>query len=124
MNVWIQKHDFESDSFEFELADEVNLLYDEYDWNSEIEKQKNCENESCDPGMGLVVGDGHTLHVCPNEEGMALVFFDYPERSKFLGIFSSTKQKCLRRGAVSRDKVHQLVHLLFQGQYEQIKSEL
>ncbi len=124
MNVWIQKHDFESDSFEFELTDEVNLLYDEYDWNTEIEKQKKSEDESCDPGMGLVVGDGHILHVCPNERGIALVFFHYPGRSKLLGIFSTTKQKCLRREAVSRDKVHQLVHLLFQGQYEQIKSEL
>lgn len=123
MNAWIQKHDLSADEFQVsDAADAIKRLR-EFDWRPECELQQNSSGEVCDPGLGLVVGDGHILHICPRSQESCTVHFHFLETKKFLFFFSKPRQDLKTWRSASIEQAERTIEYLFRGDYDAIKSQ-
>ena len=83
MKAWIQKHDFTSQEFEAPDSSYAKRVLGEFDWLAELNQQAEEGTETCDPGLGLVMEDGHILHLCPNGRKRHLIHFHFPRKNRF-----------------------------------------
>jgi hypothetical protein len=83
MRYWIQRADFSSDDFEpVDLVGAERILRN-HDWRTALGFMRALarshgeeSGEYCPPGIGFARDDGRLLHICPNENGTALCFYN------------------------------------------------
>ncbi|MEJ2736542.1 MAG: hypothetical protein P8189_23750, partial [Anaerolineae bacterium] len=63
------------------------------------------------------------LHICPETEDRNIVFYQYEEPKKILGIIPSSSQVTLQVSGVSKEECLNLIKLFFNGDYDQLKTE-
>lgn len=115
MLVWIQRHDYTYEELQVDTAAEAVEAFESFDWAEEIVQVKESDDESCPPGFGMVTAEGCILHIVPGEEGDCLVHFHYPEKKRFLLLFSGTVRSTLTRIDVSWEESVQLIENMFEG---------
>jgi hypothetical protein len=42
--------------------------------------------EACPPGIGFMDGQGGILHVCPSDDGPALVHYQFEQQQRWMGL--------------------------------------
>ena len=100
---------------------EADKVLRDFDWQAECRQQADSVGDSCDAGLGLVVGDGHVLHICPDGNGKATVHFHYPRRKKWFEVLSSdTVTKTWQ--SLPMEKAEQMVETLFKADYEVLRE--
>lgn len=73
MQAWIQSADLSSRDMDVD-AEGAMRAFSSHDWAGESARARQLEadgEEWCPAGLGLVRGDGHVLHLCP--DGVTLV---------------------------------------------------
>ena len=124
MKAWIQRHDFSSENFEFADASDAKKALHDFDWATECKLQAESEDENatCDPGLGLLVGDTHILHICPYPEQMCMVHFVFPKKKKLLGFIPILREATRTwKGLPLADADH-LIGALFAEDYDSIEN--
>ena len=124
MLVWIQKHDYSYDESHVDSAAEAIEKFVGFDWAQEIIQIKESEGEDCPPGFGVVSEDGKILHIVPDAEGECMVHFHYPEKKRFLLIFSGTVRSTQTREHVSLEESVKYIERFFQGNLDKYKFEI
>ena len=114
MQAWIQTHDFSSREFEAPDSSYAKKALREFDWSAELDRQASRE-ESCDPGLGLVFGDGHILHFCPDRQQRYMVHFHAPPKSRFFA-----RPRTLTMRDVPVGKAEQMIDAFFQRDFDVI----
>ena len=122
MRAWIQKHDLSAEDFDTPDALAAKRVLHDFDWPGECKLQAQSSGETCDPGFGLVVGDGHMLHVCPNGKGECLVFFHYPSTKRLLGLIPKTVQQTRRWSNVPLQQADRMIDSVFRGEFDALKA--
>lgn len=120
MKAWLQRHDLSAAEFEVVDAAAAIRILREFDWRAERELQTRNAGATCDPGLGLMVGDGHILHLCPNDDGRCLVHFHQPVRSR-IPWFGRSRKTVKSWRAVPPELAERMVEHLFNGNYETLR---
>ena len=92
ISYWIQRADFSTQDFTAESELEVLKVLSAHDWEGELGFRRQLESEGkecCDPGIGILPGDGRILHICPVDIDPVYLHYHYTEKTKRLGIFPS-----------------------------------
>ncbi|MBK1884441.1 hypothetical protein JIN85_18640 [Luteolibacter pohnpeiensis] len=90
MNVWIQKHNFESEELPDSGLDAALHAYSAFNWLIEIASYQTSlqgKKDGCPPGIGFVHQNGDLLHFCPLSSEISEVHYYYSFPSRFLGLF-------------------------------------
>ncbi len=90
---WIQRADFAAT--EHEAIDSVRAveLLSAHDWPGEwrlLREREAAGLETCPPGVGFTAASGRILHLCPGDDGRALVHYHFAETRRRLGFISSS----------------------------------
>jgi hypothetical protein len=117
--VWIQKHDYSYEESEILTSDEAIKIFEGYDWAQEIVQVEEIEGKDCPPGFGVVSEKGKILHIVPSESGECMIHFHYPEKKRFLILFSGTVQSTITLEQVSWKESVGYIELIFQGNLNQ-----
>jgi hypothetical protein len=120
MKAWLQRHDQSAAEFEVVDAAAAIRILGEFDWRAERELQAQNPGDTCDPGLGLMVGDGHLLHLCPDGDGCCLVHFHQPARSRILW-FGRSRKTVQSWRAVPPELAGRMIEDLFNGNYESLR---
>jgi len=105
MNYWIQKTNYDAVEGEVNTSDEAMRIFNETDWEKELELQEKLEEmneDNCDPGFGLLKAGGFILHLCPGVNN-SYFHYHFDERSKILGIFPTTRERLISKMKVPRE---------------------
>lgn len=90
---WIQRADFTTTEHSaIDSARAVEVL-SAHDWAGEwrlLGDREAAGLETCPPGIGFTAAPGRILHVCPGDDGRALVHYHFAEPSRWLGFIPST----------------------------------
>jgi len=89
MLVWLQHANYASDEYRDTTLETALEKFSTFDWQRELvkyEQAKENREDCCDPGIGLIRGDTHILHICPHSPEIASVFYHYKEPARILGI--------------------------------------
>ena len=121
MRARLQKHDLTAEEFDALDSSAVKRMLHSFDWASECERQAKSGGETCDPGFGLVVGDGHILHICPGANGACRVHFHFPTKRKFLGLIPKTVQQSRMWETVSLQEADRMIDRMFLGEFDALK---
>jgi hypothetical protein len=122
MRAWIQKHDLSAEEFDAPDASSAKRAFHGFDWAAECQRQAQSSGETCDPGFGLVVGDGHILHVCPDPKGACVVYLHYPSRGKLFGLLPKTVQQTRTWNAVSVEEADRMIDSMFLGHFDALTA--
>ena len=114
MQAWIQTHDFSSHELDIPDAALAKRALHEFDWSAELDLQASRE-ESCDPGLGLVFGDGHILHLCPRGQQRYMIHFHSPPKRRFFA-----RPRTLTMRDVSVGNAEQMIDAFFQRDFDVI----
>ncbi len=120
MKAWLQRHDLSSTEFDVVDSDAAIRILLEFDWRAERELQARKDGDTCDPGLGLIVGDGHILHLCPDGAGRCLVHFHQPTRGRIPWLTRSRKA-VKSWHEVPLERVGQMIENLFSGDFETLR---
>lgn len=120
MKAWLQRHDFSAAEFEVVDANAAIRILREFDWRAERELQARHAGDTCDPGLGLMVGDGHILHLCPNDDDCCLIHFHQPVQSR-IPWFGRSRKKVQRWQDVPLELAGRMIESLFSGNYETLR---
>lgn len=60
------------------------------------------------------------LHICPKDKEAVFFNFHYPKKKKFIGIFPYTSEETYYLESYPLEKVHELIHAVFNDKYEYI----
>jgi hypothetical protein len=121
MNAWLQRHDFSAAEFEVADAAAAIRILREFDWRAERALQARNAGDTCDPGLGLMVGDGHLLHLCPDGDGRCQVYFHQPVRSRIPWLGRSRKKVQSWR-EVPLELAGRMIEDLFHGNHETLRN--
>ncbi|MEM6883396.1 MAG: hypothetical protein AAF571_00085 [Verrucomicrobiota bacterium] len=89
MLLWLQHSDFSTDDYQDATLESALEKFAAFDWPGELSQMEQAENqqeECCEPGIGLVRGDTHILHLCPHSAEKGSVFYHYKKPAKVLGL--------------------------------------
>ena len=114
MNAWLQRHDLSSEDLEIPDAAAAKELLRKFDWASQCESEDRSTDDTCPAGVGLVVAEGHILHICPRAEGRSLVHCHFPKRSRFWGL---TSQDSRTWTEVPSEEVERMIDNLLSGEF-------
>ncbi|PYO55013.1 MAG: hypothetical protein DMD83_21190 [Candidatus Rokuibacteriota bacterium] len=124
---WIQRADFSATDYDPVEATDAVRAFATHDWRRELDLYSELERagaECCPPGIGFVDPSGDILHICPSENGHALVHYHFTARRKFLGLIPVARSLVETRRDVHRSVVSELISLFFQGQHDWMLAKL
>ena len=124
MRVWLHKHDLTAEEFDAPDSSAAKCMLHGFDWASECERQAKSVAETCDPGFGLVAGDGHILHICPGANAACRVHFHFPGKRKLLGLFPRTVQQSRMWETVSLQEADRMIDRMFLGEFDALKTRV
>jgi hypothetical protein len=87
-----------------------------HDWLSEwrlLEERAARGLETCPPGIGFTAGPGRILHICPGEDGRALVHYHFSERQRWLGLIPHDAAVVRTKYAVESSQLAEVVRHFF-----------
>jgi hypothetical protein len=124
---WIQRADIAS--ADFEPVDVAGALhaFTTHDWNAELDLLSELEgkaSEFCPPGIGFVTPNGAILHVCPSQDGRALVHYHPAVLSKLLPFIPIRRFAGHTKQGVERSDVLELIQWFFEGRHEWLLRKL
>jgi hypothetical protein len=111
---WKQRADFSSTEFPPATLREAVAALHTHDWGKELElmrEREAAEQEFCMPGMGLTLGKGCFLHICPNVNGTATCFYAGEGNSQ---------RGSLHRDDVSRKEQARLIKLFYKQAWQKL----
>ena len=120
MQAWIQKENLESVEFEAPDSTVARRVLREVDWTWTFEPQ--VPGDASALGLGLMAGDGHILHICPDAEGQCLVHFHFPHQVKVLGLIPLTVQEVRTMTGISLADAETMVESMFKGEYRTLQT--
>jgi hypothetical protein len=70
------------------------------------------------PGIGFTAGPGRILHICPGEDGRALVHYHFSERQRWLGLIPHDAAVVRTKHAVESSQLAEVVRHFFDDDHE------
>lgn len=120
MKMWIQLHDFSSEEIGNATEEQARQALSTFDWQREIQREKESSPESCPPGLGLVSDSNEILHICPGESDSCSIHYHYPVSKKVLGFIPVTDQESHFVESCSLAKAMDAIGCHFAGRREGI----
>ena len=120
MNMWIQLHDFSTKEMGDVTLSQSTEALSTFDWQSELSKRDESDDETCDPGLGLVAGDETILHICPQGPDEYTVHYLHPVRKKILGFIPFHSQKNHFISSCPTSTATKLIEYHFDGKRDEI----
>ena len=122
MQYWIQRANFEAANVEAGSADDLIQAFGTHDWSAELRFRSELEargDEWCDPGFGIVMGDGRILHLCPLDDGSLHCHYHHPEAKRVFGLIpaSTTKTETWHEQATASEA---LIPMVVDGRHEEL----
>lgn len=116
ISCWIQRAEFTAT--EHPPLDSIRALelMRTHDWLSEWRLLREREAgglETCPPGIGFTAGPGRILHICPGEDGRALVHYHFSERQRWLGLIPHDAAVVRTKHAVESSQLAEVVRRFF-----------
>jgi hypothetical protein len=113
---WIQRADFTAT--EHDPIDSVSAveLLNVHDWRSEwrlLREREAAGLETCPPGVGFTAAPGRILHVCPGDDGRALVHYHFAEPRRWLGFIPGGANIVQTNSAVLSAQVPEFVRRFY-----------
>lgn len=124
MEVWIQKHDYETDVIEETASEHCLALLGSFDWTGELEKYEEAleaKRDRCPPGMGFVDGD-RVLHVMPIHEGRSHYHYSCDHPSRLFALFGACRK--LDAWAINDEHRATLLQMHYDGKQEELLERL
>ena len=90
---WIQRADFVATEHGGVDCVRAFEIFKTHNWQEEqrlLKEREAAGQETCPPGVGFTAAPGHILHICPGENGSALVHYHFLEPRRRLGFIRST----------------------------------
>jgi hypothetical protein len=120
MSYWIQRADFTAtEQVTIDSARAVELLKT-HDWPSEWRLLKEREAaclETCPPGVGLTATSGEILHLCPGDNGQALVHYHFTEPQRWLGLIPRDAAVVRTNPAVELSQLPEFVRRFYEDDH-------
>ena len=116
MSCWIQRADFTATEHPPIDSSRALELMTTHDWPSEWRLLREREAgglETCPPGIGFTASAGRLLHICPGENGGALVHYHCSERRRWLGLVPQDVVVVRTKHAVESSQVAEFVRRFF-----------
>ncbi len=124
---WIQRADFSAIDYDpVEVADGVRA-FETHDWRRELDLYSELESagaECCLPGIGFVDPGGDILHICPNDNGGAMVHYHFTASRKLLGLIPVPRSIVETRQGIHRSVVLELIGFFFEGRHDWMVEKL
>ena len=120
MMMWIQLHDLSNKEMEGATKEQAEQALSTFDWKGELSKEKESEDETCPPGLGLVSDEGEILHICPINSESCFIHYHYFTSKKLLGFIPITGQENHFIETCSITKATELIRYHFNGNAEEI----
>lgn len=124
MEVWIQRHDYSTDSLPESDQESSLAALERFDWESEFlgyEAALDAQADRCPPGMGFVDGD-RLLHIMPIREGRSHYHYACDHPVRLFAIFGANKS--LNAWAIPDRYRPELVGLHYDGRQADLVSRL
>lgn len=124
MEVWLQKHNYESEVIEDSTSDHCLTLLDSYDWAKELEQYEQAmdsKQDRCPPGMGFVDRD-RVLHVMPIHDGQSHYHYSCDHPSRLFALFGACRK--LDAWAIPNEHRAALIRLHYDGHQDELLEQL
>lgn len=120
LSCWLQRADFTA--IEHPSIDSVRALelVRTHDWPSEwrlLSEREAGGLEHCPPGIGFTAAPGGILHICPGENGRALVHYHFTERRRWLGVVPRDRAVVRTNPAVESSQLAEFIRRFFDGDH-------
>ena len=129
VKAWIQRADLSITEYPSVDPNTAVRLVTDHDWASELAFQRQLAPEdssedaaTCPPGCGFVADDGHILHICPLEGGLALCHYHFPGDVTLLGLTLLRRQKTHTTDDMPWSAVPQVVWHFTTGDREYVRT--
>ena len=120
ISYWIQRADFTAtEHVPIESVRAVELVRT-HDWSSEwrlFREREAAGLETCPPGVGFIAAPGVILHVCPADNGHALVHYHFTERRRWLGLISHNEEVVRTNSAVESSQIPEFVRRFYEDDH-------
>ena len=124
----IQRHDFTAEEKKGVPVDEAIRIFETFDWDAELGKyDKENTEKNCPPNMGIGNGcniledrDAVLLQICVEDQSSVSLMFVFPRKAKLLGLFPVVKRTEVTVGSFPRNRVPELIQLLYRLSFEEI----
>lgn len=122
MEMWIQLHDFSSESMGEASIEQTKEVLARFDWASEWAKadQLKRAGDRCLPGLGLTHEDGSVLHICPDRDGFYEIYYAYSVSKKVFGLIPYARSRTHEISGVTRVSAFEMIEHHFYGRKEAI----
>ena len=124
---WIQRADFSSGDHPPADAAKAIRVFDTHDWPGELRlfvELNSAGKECCPPGIGFVAPNGGILHICPEQNGTALVHYHFAAQRKLLGLIPRATVTTVTADRVDRSRIVDLIGLFFEQHHETLVERL
>lgn len=127
MNAWMQLHDYSHvDLPDGSFGMAIKALR-EFDWEAEIQKEEELSlsgGDGCPPGIGFNSEDERTLHLMPNRDQTASVFYSYTTKKKLLGLLPVTTSPTVSAGGVPEKDWDDMIRHHYDGCHDKVMRML
>jgi len=124
---WIQRANFSTTEHDaVEVADAISA-FEIHDWRRELDFYSDlvgAGTECCPPGIGFVDQSGEILHICPSEDGRAMVHYHFTMPRKLFGLIPITRSRIETKLGVHRSDVLDLIRFFFEGHRDWLLQKL
>ena len=124
MDVWLQRHDFQSEDLPDGSFEAANRRLVEFDWEEELRRYESASQEGrdcCPPGMGFI-DRGCILHLMPEAGGRYSNFmYTYPKK-KLLGLIPLSGQ--ITVAEVPNEQREAIIRRHYDGDHEAVREAL
>jgi len=123
MNVWIQRHDFNSTDLADTTVDNALNQFETTDWATEdrlASRKQDPGEEFCSAGIGFVHPSGTILHLCPDGSGRMMMHYHYTISRRILGVFPKSTQETVTIESVPEHEAESMIRLHYSNNSDAI----
>lgn len=117
ISYWIQRADFTAtEEVAIDHVGAVELL-SSHDWRSEwrlLREREAAGLETCPPGIGFTATRQRILHICPGDDGRALVHYHFTEPRRWLGLIPINATIVRTNPAVESSQLREFVRRFYE----------
>jgi hypothetical protein len=120
ISCWIQHADFTAKDLMPLDADAAVALVTAHDWVSEwrmLRELGAAGGETCPPGVGFVGQNGAILHICPGQDGPAMVHYHFKTLRRWLGFIQYSEFVVQTTPAIEWPRLPEFVRRFYENDH-------
>lgn len=119
---WIQGPDFNANDYDAVDVNGAIAVFKGNNW-TEVEKardlRENKDDEYCDPGIGIVPGDGRILHIALNKGNEFYIHYHFKKEGLF-----GTSDKTASKMSTDIADIPYFIELFFSGDHDSLIKQM